>query len=450
MSTSTLARRQLKAAAAVRRSQQQHRCLATPANNNPFDFTLNSSGPIKTATHDDKQSPTSAISVVLKAGPRYEPAPGLSHALKNFVFRTTNKRSALRVIRETEVYGGVLSSSLSREHLFLTAEFLRGDEALFAELLGDVLAESKLALHEYKDEVVPQLATEAAQAVSDPTVLALDVAHQLAFRKGLGNSLFASQYVDVTYGDAVSFAKQTLGNASEMAVVASGIDSSALSNLVGEYFPSSSTSASVSTPNTGSTKYFGGEMRLPKTASHHGSGDHSDHATIVAAFEGGSASKAEYTVLKHLLGGEPSIKWTKGASLLSTQAPGAVAFNLGYSDAGLFGFTVNAPTAQAGEIAQKAMSAFKSLASGSIKEEDVKRAVANARFALASQLESRLGKLELVAPQLLAGSSTDLLGALDKVTPDSVAKAAQAALKSKPSFVALGNVHALPYADSLL
>lgn len=31
-------------------------------------------------------------------------------------------------MRETEMYGGVLSASLTREHLVLTAEFLKGDE----------------------------------------------------------------------------------------------------------------------------------------------------------------------------------------------------------------------------------------------------------------------------------------------------------------------------------
>ena len=34
-------------------------------------------------------------------------------------------------MRESELYGGVLTSSLSREHLALTAEFLRGDECVF-------------------------------------------------------------------------------------------------------------------------------------------------------------------------------------------------------------------------------------------------------------------------------------------------------------------------------
>lgn len=50
------------------------------------------------------------------------------HTLPLRRIQSTNKRSALRIVRETELFGGVLSSTLSREHLFLTAEFVRGDE----------------------------------------------------------------------------------------------------------------------------------------------------------------------------------------------------------------------------------------------------------------------------------------------------------------------------------
>jgi ubiquinol-cytochrome c reductase core subunit 2 len=44
--------------------------------------------------------------------------------------QATNKRSQIRLVRETEALGGVLSTSLSREHLVLTAEFLKGDECV--------------------------------------------------------------------------------------------------------------------------------------------------------------------------------------------------------------------------------------------------------------------------------------------------------------------------------
>jgi len=42
--------------------------------------------------------------------------------------QSTTKRSAIGSIREAELYGGLLTSSLTREHLAVTAEFLRGDE----------------------------------------------------------------------------------------------------------------------------------------------------------------------------------------------------------------------------------------------------------------------------------------------------------------------------------
>jgi len=62
------------------------RGLATPVSNS-FDFTVSEANGYKIASSDDQQSPTSAITVALKAGPRYESAPGLAHILKNFVFR---------------------------------------------------------------------------------------------------------------------------------------------------------------------------------------------------------------------------------------------------------------------------------------------------------------------------------------------------------------------------
>ena len=41
--------------------------------------------------------------------------------------KSTINRSAIGTVRESELYGGVLSSSLGREHLAVTAEFLVQD-----------------------------------------------------------------------------------------------------------------------------------------------------------------------------------------------------------------------------------------------------------------------------------------------------------------------------------
>lgn len=273
------------------------------------------------------------------------------------------------------------------------------NRAYFAELLGDVLGESKLTAHEFNEEVVPQLQSEYSQASSEASTLAMDVMHQLAFRRGLGNSMFATPHVQVNYDNASSFAKTALTNSSDMAVVASGVDANTLKGLVADYFPSQNSNAS--SPASASSSYFGGELRLPSNS--HGSGEHdkghAGHAHILAGFKGGPASAVEYTVLRYLLGGEPAVKWSTGHSALSSSAPGAKAFNLGYSDTGLVGFSVDAPLSQAGDIARKAVAAFKNVSQG-VKDEELKAAVQKAKFAVASQLESRAGKLELIGSQV--------------------------------------------------
>lgn len=85
MSLRTLSSSSKKLSASLGR-QAAVRTYAT-SNSNSNDYTV-SSGPsgIKLASIDDG-SPTSAITVAVKAGPRYEPAPGLAHVLKNFVFK---------------------------------------------------------------------------------------------------------------------------------------------------------------------------------------------------------------------------------------------------------------------------------------------------------------------------------------------------------------------------
>ncbi|GAA5910276.1 hypothetical protein JCM8208_003492 [Rhodotorula glutinis] len=394
----------------------------------------------------DEGKPTSSISVIARAGSRFEPAPGVAHVLKNSVFKATNKRSQIRLVRETEALGGVLSTSLSREHLVLTAEFLRGDEAYFAEALGDAISEAKLPLHEYHEEVVPAVQAEYEQLIHDSGVYAFDLAHQLAFRNGLGNSLFASPHTAVDHSTAVSFAKQSFAP-SNIAVYGSNIDAGKLSSLVGEFFSTSSAAGGASQQQQGS-QYFGGEVRIPATA-------HAALDQLLVAFKGASRSEVEYAVLALLLGGESSVKWGQGATplaKLSTSTSSAKAFNAAYSDAGLFGISVQAKSADVADVASKAVAALKQAAQG-VSDEALKQAVAKAKFAAAAALETKAGQVALVGEHVAsngkAPSLEDVFAKLDKVTAESLAKAAKSALESKPTTVAVGNTHVLPYSDSI-
>lgn len=55
----------------------------------------------------------------------------------------TDRRSTLRIVRESELLGASLNAYHSRENLVLEAKFLRDDLPYFVELLGEVAARTK-------------------------------------------------------------------------------------------------------------------------------------------------------------------------------------------------------------------------------------------------------------------------------------------------------------------
>ncbi|OCF32970.1 ubiquinol-cytochrome c reductase core subunit 2 [Kwoniella heveanensis CBS 569] len=390
---------------------------------------------------------TSSLTVAIKAGSRYETTPGVAHVLKNFAFKATSSASSLRTARETELYGGVLSAALTREHLFLSAEFLRGDEEHFLSVLASVLSSSHFYSHELKELVLPVVQSEAISAQTSPSTFALDVAHNLAFRKGLGNSLFASPHYPVTIDDVKTFAQSAFAK-SNVAVIGSGISTEALSQAVSSAFGAGS-SAPGSGLNTPSTTYYGGEVRVPLDIH----APPSSTPTMVIAYGSASPATPELKVLKQLLGGESSLKWTPGTSPLAQAAdkiPGASAkaILLPYSDAALFGVVLNAPTSpQLKQLAQEVVSVLKAAGQGA-KDEEVKRAIAKATFADATASETLEGLVASAGPALFAGGEVKSEN-FSSVSASSVSKAAAELLKGKPTIVSVGNVAVLPYADEL-
>lgn len=318
----------------------------------------------------------------------------------------------------------------------------------------------------------------------------MDFAHQLAFRRGLGNSLFASPFLEVDAQSAIAFGRSSFANTNGIAVLSnSSLSSSTLKDLVGEFYtgvqaPASSSSPAANLTSTEKAKYYGGETRVPMTGHGHGSTGH-----FLLALQGGATSAPEYAVLKALLGGEAATKWGVGTqpfaklSNVSTYVPSVRAVNLQYSDTGLFGFTVDAKTGEIASLAKQAVAAIKEVADKGVKDEEFKRAVAKAKFEAATSLEGRVTKQEIIGAQvssrfesgpwhcnwkcllihilpmislslqiLESGKITslaDAFKALESVSPSKVQEAAKAALKSKPTTVAVGDTHKLPYADEL-
>ena len=115
--------------------------LATAASGT-YSYETGEAAGVKFASRD-LPGPTTHLAVIAKAGTRYEPLPGYSDGLEKFAFKNTFRRSSLRITRESELLGGELSASHSRENLVISTKFLRDDLPYFAELLGEVISQTK-------------------------------------------------------------------------------------------------------------------------------------------------------------------------------------------------------------------------------------------------------------------------------------------------------------------
>ncbi|CAO3589664.1 unnamed protein product [Absidia cylindrospora] len=324
-------------------------------------------------------------------------------------------------------------------------KFLTGDAEHCAELLGDVVSNQKFQDHEFIN-VAKQTAADSTNAWATPEIVAIEAAHQVAFRSGLGNSIFARPSSKINNAAVKALAAEafTSGN---IALVGSGLDLATVERLA-SYIQVPAGQAS-STPS----KYFGGESRLDQGT---GAGHY------VLAFEGAAATSAEFAatqVLQYALGGAQQVKFAPASGLLGEAAAKLAegtqikAFNYGYSDAGLFGVYISGASTESTSSAVAATAEqLKAVANG-LTAEDFQRAIAQAKFAAAASFATRLDRLETVGAQALHSgkytSASEFAASLDNLSVADVSKVAQQVLKSKATAVAVGDVYNLPFADSI-
>ncbi|KAJ5105110.1 hypothetical protein NUU61_002457 [Penicillium alfredii] len=451
LSQSTLSRNAPRALSVGRRAMAS---AANPA----FQYDVSDAAGVKVATRD-VAGPTGTLALVAKAGSRYQPFPGFSDALEKFAFKSTLKRSALRITREVELLGGEISSTHSRENLVLRAKFLSNDLPYFTELLAEVASQTKYPDHEL-NEVVSKLLKFQQQAVySNPENVAVDAAHGIAFHRGLGSPITPSEtspYEKYVSADALAEFAQDAYAKSNVSLVASGPNSADLSKWVGQFFkdlPTGSSSSQYKLQPTQATKYFGGEQRIPSKGGN----------AVVIAFPGSSAFgtagyKAEASVLAALLGGESTIKWTPGFSLLSQATQGFSQLrvntqNLAYSDAGLFTVTLSGQADQIGAASKNVVDALKKAAAGEVASEEIKKATALAKFRALESVQTLETGLEATGSGLVHGNKPYQIGeiaqALENVSEEQVKAAANSFLSGKATLVSVGDVFQLPYAEDL-
>lgn len=281
--------------------------------------------------------------------------------------------------------------------------------------------------------------------LGSPLEMAINSAHGLAFHRGLGTPVNAVSSTPFKYLDAqtiADFADAAYAR-NNIAVVANGAEHSELAKWVGEFFQDSGTGSTAIKLQTKPAEYFGGEERIA----------HGNANVMIIAFPGsssftsGSSFKPEISVLAALLGGESSIKWSPGFSILSKAAaefPGAYVStkNAAYSDAGLLYVTLTGKASDIAKASKNVVDSIKKIAAGEVAEEDIKKATALAKYKALEEGQNTDAGLEATGSGLILGGKPyqiDELGqSIDKVTPDKVK--AVSFIHSTPIFTIESNV----------
>ncbi|KAL3470388.1 Metalloenzyme, LuxS/M16 peptidase-like protein [Aspergillus californicus] len=402
---------------------------------------------------------TGTLALVAKAGSRYQPFPGFSDALELFAFQSTLKRSALRITREVELLGGEFSSTHSRENVVLKTKFLANDLPYFVELLAEVASQTKYPSYEWNEHIAKLLKLRQATLANDPEAMAVDAVHGLAFHKGLGESITPSAhtpYDKYLSAEAVAEFAQSAYAKSNIALVGSGVSSSDLSKWVGDFFkgvPGTGTSGQYQTKSNTASKYYGGEQRVSTKAGN----------AVAISFPGSgafgtSSYKPAASVLAALLGGEPSIKWTPGFSLLGQATQGfrqvrVSTKNYTYSDAGLITISLSGKAEQVASAGKSAVDVLKKAAAGEISTENIKKATALAKFRALESAQTLETGLEATGSALINGSKPYQIGevaqTVDSVTEAQIKDLAKTLLSGKASVASVGDLAQLPYASDL-
>lgn len=285
--------------------------------------------------------------------------------------------------------------------------------------------------HEFDEEVIPIINLSKKALLGSPSGLAINSAHAIAFHRGLGTALHPTsstpitKYLNEKYLEAFSHVAYAKPNFS---VVANGTSHVELSKWVGEFFIDSASAPPPDLPpiDTSPSKYYGGEERIA-----HDSGN-----TMIIAFPGsssftGGAYKPEIPVLAALLGGESTIKWSPGFSLLSkATAEYTQAYinttHITYSDTGLLQISLSGNAKDIKKASEAVVKTLKAVASGNITKDEFQKAVAAARFKALDAGQNIGAGLELTGAGLIQGGRAfqiDEVGkSIEKVTEDLLKK----------------------------
>lgn len=212
-----------------------------------------------TVTSTDGSGKISTLAVKVHAGSRYATKDGVAHLLSRFNFQNTSGKSSLRLVRESELLGGGFQSSVDREFITLSATFLKEDLPYYVHALGNVLYKTSFRPHELTESVLPAAHHDLLVAQTCPIKKAENLLYNVTFRSGLGNPILYDNVENVSLEDIKSYADKVYTK-ENIEITGQGVNEADLKRFVNDSLlsslPSGTPLAATVAPKT-----YSGETR---------------------------------------------------------------------------------------------------------------------------------------------------------------------------------------------
>uniref|UniRef100_A0A8C9TAI2 Ubiquinol-cytochrome c reductase core protein 2b n=1 Tax=Scleropages formosus TaxID=113540 RepID=A0A8C9TAI2_SCLFO len=399
----------------------------------------------------ENYSPCAKIGVFVKAGSRYEGPEelGITHLLRLAASLTTKGASAFRICRGIESVGGSLRWVV-QEGIGSTLFCRQGLDTVM-EYLINVTTAPEFRPWEVSD-LTEKMKIDKAVSSQSPQIRVIEKLHAAAYKNALSNSLYCPDYQigRISSEQLHSFVQNNFTSA-RMALVGLGVEHAVLKQVGEQFLNIRSGTGAV----RAKAQYCGGEFREQN-------GNSLVHAAVVS--EGAATGTAEacaFSVLQHLLGAGPYVK--RGSSTTcklrqsiakaTTQPFDASAFNVNYSDSGLFGVYTISQYGSATDVINAALSQVKMVAHGNFTDADLTKAKNQAKSEYLMSLEVSDGLLEDMGQQCVADgvyhSPEVVVSTINSVTSESVVNAAKKFVAGKKTMASSGHLVNTPFLDEL-
>lgn len=280
------------------------------------------------------------------AGSRHEAyeKQGTTHILRVGAALSNNNSTEFGVRVNVKATGGDLSVLSDRESIAYNVELKRDELATGLKYLQDVATQQSFRPWELRD-VTYRVKDDLARV---PAVArAVDLLHQAAFFRGLGNSVFCAKrnVGSISPEDLQSYVANNF-TADRATVIGVGVDHELLVGYAKSLQLESKPAAA--TPS----KYSAGQLRVDKSG---------EWATVAVATQGASLANTKealaFAILRNVAGsgvvvpkGSPTAALEKVVDAALKNPYDFNALNASYSDNGLFGFVLQANAREIGKV----------------------------------------------------------------------------------------------------